>query len=177
MATLKTAIRYHPLCQEPPQEPIIESMTGGSKKAELAPMNIVAVMATPLRATNQAPMVLWVESWPAIIAPTLAMMPKQMKYAMGDETRKARASEAPSRATAPIAMVSLAPMRSIKAPITGADSPWKRTKREKPMPNRVPVSPIEASSSIRGLMTLAAGRITPDEQKYMNPNMPIRRFP
>ena len=152
---------------------MMASMTGGNRKAELAPTNMVAVMATPRRATNQAPTVLCTESWPAIMAPMLAKTPKQAKYAAGDVTTNTMHRLAASMTTAPMVMVKRAPMRAMRAPMTGAESPWKSTNREKPMPSNVPLSPREASCSMRGLTTFAAGRMTPDEQKYMSPNTPI----
>ena len=84
---------------------MMASMTGGNRKAELAPTNMVAVMATPRRATNQAPTVLCTESWPAIMAPMLAKTPKQAKYAAGDVTTNTMHRLAASMTTAPMVMV------------------------------------------------------------------------
>ena len=56
------------------------------------------------------------------MAPMLAKTPKQAKYAAGDVTTNTMHRLAASMTTAPMVMVKRAPMRAMRAPMTGAES-------------------------------------------------------
>ena len=148
--------------------------TGGPTNDALAPRTIMAVMATPRRATNQSPIVLCTASWPTIMVAALVTMPNTRKYATGEDTRNISASMASSMTAAPSAMLNRAPFFAMSAPTSGAESPCTSTNSEKPVPSMVAFIPSDASWSMSGLTMVAVGKTMPEEQKYMNPSTGIK---